>query len=88
MEEGVLLLPPSLAHRHNLDDPTVVSDAMETRAGAAPHRIYEGLGPEFWTLGRDRKQTPPDRVRRTGLDCLAPRGSQGVVEIGSRTWYA
>lgn len=88
IEPGAWVLPAPLVHRHNLDDPTSLFDAMETPAGAVRIGIAHGSIRDFGSRGETPNQVAPDRARRSGLDYLALGDWHGVLEIDPRTWYA
>ncbi len=88
MEDGVWLLPAPLTHRHNLDDPTAEFDTMATPGARLRIGLAHGSIRDFGSRGEANNQIPPDRAERSDLNYLALGDWHGVLEIGSRTWYA
>jgi len=50
--------------------------------------LAHGSIKDFGSRGEANNQIPPDRAERSDLNDLALRDWHGVLEIGSRTWYA
>ena len=88
MEDDVWLLPAPLTHRHNLDDPTADFDTMATPEARLRIGLAHGSIRDFGSRGEANNQIPPDRAERSGLGYLALGDWHGVLEVGSKTWYA
>jgi DNA repair exonuclease SbcCD nuclease subunit len=88
MEDGVWLLPAPLTHRHNLDDPTADFDTMATPEARLRIGLAHGSIKDFGSRSEVNNQISPDRAERSDLNYLALDDWHGVLEIGSRTWYA
>ena len=88
LEDGVWLLPAPLTHRHNLEDPTAIFDTVETPGARLRIGLAHGSIRDFGSRGEANNQIPPDRAGRSRLDYLALGDWHGVLEVGSRTWYA
>ena len=88
MEDGVWLLPAPLTHRHNLDDPTADFDTMATPEARLRIGLAHSSSKDFGSRSEANNQIPPDRAERSDLNYLALGDWHGVLEIGSRTWYA
>jgi hypothetical protein len=88
IESGIWLLPAPLTHRHNLDDPTELFDAMETPGARMRIGLAHGSIRDFGSPGETKNQIAPDRARRSNLDYLALGDWHGVLRVDARTWYA
>lgn len=88
LEAGVWLLPAPLVHRHNLDDPTELFDAMETPGACLRIGVAHGSIRDFGSRGETKNQIASDRARRSALDYLALGDWHGTLRIDARTWYA
>jgi len=88
MEAGVWLLPAPLEHRHNLEDPTVRFDSMETPAAILRIGLAHGSIRDFGTQGETKNRIAPDRALRSNLDYLALGDWHGTLRVDDRTWYA
>lgn len=88
IEAGVWLLPAPLLHRHNLEDPTVRFDGMETPGATVRIGLAHGSIRDFGSQGETKNQIAPDRARRSNLDYLALGDWHGALKVGARTWYA
>lgn len=88
IEAGAWLLPAPLTHRHNLEDPTDLFDAMDTPEGSLRIGLAHGSIRDFGAQGETKNQIAPDRARRSRLDYLALGDWHGSLSIDSRTWYA
>ena len=88
IEPAVWLLPAPLTHRHNLDDPTEVFDAMETPGARLRIGLAHGSICNFGTQGETKNQIAPDRARRSNLDYLALGDWHGALRVDPRTWYS
>jgi hypothetical protein len=88
MEPGIWLLPAPLTHRHNLDDPTVLFDTMETPGARLRIGLAHGSIRDFSSRGEAQNQIAPDRAQRSGLDYLALGDWHGMLRVDGRTWYS
>jgi hypothetical protein len=88
VEPGVWLLPAPLTHRHNLEDPTDIFDAMETPGARLRIGVAHGSIRDFGSQGETKNQIAPDRTRQSNLDYLALGDWHGTLKIDARTWYA
>lgn len=88
MKPGVWLLPAPLDRRHNLEDPTVRFDSMETPGAILRIGLAHGSIRDFGSQGETKNQIAPDRARRSNLDYLALGDWHGALRVDSRTWYA
>ena len=88
MEPGVWLLPAPLQLRHQLEDPTVAFDRMETPGARLRIGLGHGSIRDFSMRGETRNQIAADRARQSKLDYLALGDWHGVLQIDGRTWYA
>lgn len=88
IEPGVWLLPAPLIHRHNLEDPTELFDAMETPGDIIRIGLAHGSIRDFGSRGETRNQIAPDRARRSSLDYLALGDWHGTLRVDARTWYS
>lgn len=88
IEPGVWLLPAPLVHRHNIEDPTEIFDAMETPGAKLRIGLAHGSIKDFSSRGETNNQIPVDRARRSNLDYLALGDWHGVLKVDARTWYA
>lgn len=88
LEDGVWLLPAPLVHRHHLDDPTELFDAMETPDARIRIGVAHGSIRDFGSGGETKNQIAADRARRSGLDYLALGDWHGTLKVDARTWYA
>lgn len=88
IESGAWLLPAPLAHRHNLDDPTTIFDAMATPDAALRIGLAHGSIRDFGSQGETANQIAPDRAKISSLDYLALGDWHGTLRIDDRTWYS
>lgn len=88
LEPGHWLLPAPLTHRHNLDDPTAVFDAMETPRATLRIGLAHGSIRDFSARGEAQNQIAPDRAQRSSLDYLALGDWHGVIRVNAHTWYS
>jgi DNA repair exonuclease SbcCD nuclease subunit len=88
IEPGVWLMPAPLRHRHNLDDPTELFDAMETPDATIRVGLAHGSIRDFSSRGETPNYIAPDRAARSGLDYLALGDWHGTLQVGARTWYS
>ena len=88
IEAGHWLLPAPLTHRHNLDDPTVLFDTMETPGARLRIGLAHGSIRDFSSRGEAQNQIAPDRAQRSGLDYLALGDWHGALRVDARTWYS
>jgi DNA repair exonuclease SbcCD nuclease subunit len=88
MEPSVWLLPAPLRHRHNLDDPTTLFDAMETPGAELRIGLAHGSIRDFASRGESPNQITPDRAKLSNLDYLALGDWHGTLRIDGRTWYS
>lgn len=88
IEPGVWLLPAPLIHRHNLEDPTILFDTMETPGAMLRIGLAHGSVREFASKGESPNQIPPDRAQLSNLDYLALGDWHGTVQVGGRSWYS
>lgn len=88
MEPGHWLLPAPLTHRHNLDDPTVLFDSMETPGARLRIGLAHGSIRDFSSRGEAQNQIAPDRAQRSGLDYFGLGDWHGALRVDARTWYS
>ena len=88
LEPGHWLLPAPLTHRHNLDDPTVLFDNMETPGARLRIGLAHGSIRDFSSRGEAQNQIASDRAQRSGLDYLALGDWHGALRVDARTWYS
>ena len=88
LEPGHWLLPAPLTHRHNLDDPTILFDTMETPGARLRIGLAHGSIRDFSSRGEAQNRIAPDRAQRSRLDYLALGDWHGALRIDARTWYS
>lgn len=88
IEPSIWLLPAPLIHRHNLEDPTELFDAMETPGASMRIGIAHGSIRDFGSRGETKNQIAPDRAQRSSLDYLALGDWHGTLRVDARTWYS
>lgn len=88
LEPGHWLLPAPLTHRHNLDDPTVLFDSMETPGARLRIGLAHGSIRDFSSRGEAQNQIAPDRAQRSGLDYFGLGDWHGALRVDARTWYS
>lgn len=88
LERGHWLLPAPLTHRHNLDDPTVLFDTMETPGARLRIGLAHGSIRDFSSRGEAQNQIAPDRAQRSNLDYLALGDWHGSLRVDARTCYS
>ncbi len=88
LEPSIWVLPAPLIHRHNLEDPTILFDAMETPGAALRVGLAHGSVRDFAAKGSSPNQIPPDRAQLSQLDYLALGDWHGTLQVDRRTWYS
>lgn len=88
LEPGYWLLPAPLTHRHNLDDPTILFDTMETPGARLRIGLAHGSIRDFSSRGEAQNQIAPDRAQRSRLDYLGLGDWHGALRVDARTWYS
>lgn len=88
LEPSVWLLPAPLIHRHNLEDPTILFDTMETPGAALRIGLAHGSVRDFASKGDSPNQIAPDRAQLSQLDYLALGDWHGTLQVDHRTWYS
>jgi hypothetical protein len=88
MEDDVWLLPAPLTYRHNLDYPTAELDAMAAPGASLRIGLAHGSIRDFGSRGEANNLIPPGCAERSDLNKIALGDWHGILEIGSRTWYA
>lgn len=88
IETSVWLLPAPLIHRHNLEDPTILFDAMDTTGATLRIGLAHGSVRDFASKGESPNQIPPNRAKLSGLDYLGLGDWHGTLQVDRRTWYS
>ena len=85
---SIWLLPAPLIHRHNLEDPTILFDTMETPGATLRIGLAHGSVRDFSSKGESHNQIPPNRAQLSNLDYLALGDWHGTVQVDRQTWYS
>lgn len=88
-DDGAVLLPAPLHHRHTLGDPTAYMDEMVLPDGLVRVGLAHGTVTGFGSEDRDVPNfIAPDRPDRAGLSYLALGDWHGQRKINDRCWYS
>lgn len=85
---AIWLLPAPLIHRHNLEDPTILFDTMETPGATLRIGLAHGSVRDFSSKGESPNQIPPNRAHLSDLDYLALGDWHGTLQVDRQTWYS